>query len=437
MHYENFSVHLSSLEEGAIRTRVLSSPAGEDQATSLRKLPIEAGREIRERFSDPDQRLEVGRIKSFGRELFESLLPLDLVRLWERSRSAAGHEAGIRLRLHMDVRRQSEWRLGEIPWELVCDPVDRHQSYLCLDRRISLVRYYEVPEPSQPVPRELPLRVLMVCPQPRGVADLGASNGWQSVVEGWSERDGVEVEYLVTPTRSGLRAALVAKPWHVVHFMGHGDLDPLTGETSLLFETDHGRVDLVDGHLLARMLRGTSLPRLFVLSACDTATTKPFQAPRTSAVSMPNVAGSLLAGGVPAVIAMQSPICNRAADVFSRRLYQRLADGALIDDAVAEGRVELHLSFPERLDWAIPVLCMRIPDGRLFAAREKDVSGDAPVGGEDRVELEARRVKGRQVFTNEFGRQPKPPDSRSRVMKLDIDEMDGDQTVCNRYEPQN
>ncbi|HSN87195.1 MAG TPA: SUMF1/EgtB/PvdO family nonheme iron enzyme, partial [Thermoanaerobaculia bacterium] len=83
------------------------------------------------------------------------------------------------------------------------------------------------------------------------------------------------------------------------------------------------------------------------------------------------VATALVLGGVPAVIAMQLPIADEAAITFSRTVYDRLAAGDPVDAAVAEGRQALYAASRDTVEWAIPVLFTRIPDGRIFAPQAR------------------------------------------------------------------
>ena len=65
---------------------------------------------------------------------------------------------------------------------------------------------------------------------------------------------------------------------------------------------------------------------------------------------------------MPAVVAMQFPISDKAAIAFSETFYQRIAKGDPVDVAMAEGRKKLwHLE-----EWATPVLFLRSKDGVLF-----------------------------------------------------------------------
>ena len=73
---------------------------------------------------------------------------------------------------------------------------------------------------------------------------------------------------------------------------------------------------------------------------------------------------------MPAVVAMQLAIADRTAVAFSREFYGALADGWPVDAAVQEGRrsivIALGNRWQEYVDWAIPTLHMRAPDGVIL-----------------------------------------------------------------------
>ena len=74
--------------------------------------------------------------------------------------------------------------------------------------------------------------------------------------------------------------------------------------------------------------------------------------------------------GIPAVLAMQYAITDRAAIEFTTTLYESLADGYLVDAAVTEARKAISLAVNHSVEWGTPVLHMRAPDGVVFALTE-------------------------------------------------------------------
>ena len=99
--------------------------------------------------------------------------------------------------------------------------------------------------------------------------------------------------------------------------------------------------------------------RLVVLNSCEGART-------TLTDPYAGVATTLVQLGVPAVVAMQFEISDRAAIVFAEELYTNLIGRRdPIDAAVAEARKAIY-SDVDRVEWATPVLFVRDPDVQLF-----------------------------------------------------------------------
>nr|MBA2346079.1 CHAT domain-containing protein [Rubrobacter sp.] len=202
------------------------------------------------------------------------------------------------------------------------------------------------------------------------------------------------------------RAMRRGGPWHVFHFVGHGDFDVARQESAIaLTDGETGREHLLRSRDLARLLDGHRYLRLVFLNSCEGARGSegdPFS----------GTAATLVHNRIPAVVAMQYEVTDKAAIEFSRSFYEAVADGWPVDAAVTDARVAV--SMDSMLEWGTPVLYMRSPDGRLF-----DISTDAqPVGStseqtEDREEDSLRRyregvesawVDGEKMHEHEVGR---------------------------------
>jgi hypothetical protein len=89
------------------------------------------------------------------------------------------------------------------------------------------------------------------------------------------------------------------------------------------------------------------------------------------------VAPGLVADGVPAVLANQYPVLDRAATAFSLHFYWCLTQGLSLGDAVKESRIALKYSGGDLISWAVPVLYARNPDAKLcerISASDLEVS---------------------------------------------------------------
>jgi beta-lactam-binding protein with PASTA domain/outer membrane protein assembly factor BamD (BamD/ComL family) len=96
-------------------------------------------------------------------------------------------------------------------------------------------------------------------------------------------------------------------------------------------------------------------------------------------------AATLVRRGIPAVVAMQYQITDKAAIEFCSAFYESLADGLPVDAAVTEARVAV--SMDSMLEWGTPVLYMRSRDGRLFDISSVKRPSEQPLGITDQEEL--------------------------------------------------
>ena len=110
---------------------------------------------------------------------------------------------------------------------------------------------------------------------------------------------------------------------------------------------------------LARLLADYRSLRLVVLNACEGA--------RGSGQDVfSSTASILVQRKLPAVLAMQYAITDRAAIEMARSFYEALADGLPVDTAVSEARKGISFAVTNTVEWGTPVLFMRAPDGQLF-----------------------------------------------------------------------
>ena len=105
--------------------------------------------------------------------------------------------------------------------------------------------------------------------------------------------------------------------------------------------------------------------RLVVLNACEGA-----RGGKRDIFS--STASILIEQGVPAVLAMQYEISDKAAVEFSRSFYEAIADGWPVDAATSEARMAIRLEAGNSFEWGTPVLFMRAPDGLLFKLQPRD-----------------------------------------------------------------
>lgn len=359
-----------------------------------------------------DKDITGARLVELGKRLARCLLPEE-GHIRERFRAAverAGSEGGVRLRLIITDHRLARW-----PWEYAYLPLvegpDALRGFLTLNPRISLVRHVPLPVPhpgaEAGVPQELrELRIALVGAVPAGAQALEVERDLENIQRaiGGAEVEGLRVAcepVLRDATVEELERALI-RPGsvQVLHFSGHGgarrDIDPFgpgyveEGFLSLLRDKQtkaHRRLAAGD---LARLLAEDGV-RLAVLSACRTGDQ---QGPD----AWGSVAGALVAAGVPAVIAMQSRVNDDEAVAFSTAFYGALAAGVSLDEAMSLGRAAMLRrgsageDAPIGVEWGVPVLYSRMPDGALFPERMAK-AGAAAAAVRHLLRTSAQRIK--------------------------------------------
>lgn len=384
MRFEDFVLQFDTSSRGGFRARVLKSPFGEGVVGF--SLPPGVGgaaldpsgisRSISEISRDlvaPSAPVLTAQPPlEIGMELYRSIFQGQVRTLLDKSlgQLEVSPNLGLRLKIKLDPSDEETGALADLPWELLCD--GETEDFLALSRRTSVVRYLDVPRPSQPIPFTPPLRILAVGASPRGMQPLDLDEETRRLEELDRSSTGVEVRFLPHASAGTVREALSEDTYNVLHFMGHGTFDRASGEGMLAFEGSDGSADLVSGKAFATKLRDLRSLGVVVLNACNTA-----RAGHQGGSPFRGVATALVLGGVPAVVAMQRPISDRAAIGFSTAFYRHLAKGDSIDVALTEGRQAIHSAKPESFEWATPVLFLRMPEGNVFVARAAEPPAEA------------------------------------------------------------
>ena len=366
MEYHDFVVGIERDGPGDFRKRVLDSPAGQGSDPFVPPFPLEGLANLLDGLG-PD--VQSGRVpREIGTALYQALFSGQVGVLYAESRGRAeGIGRGLRIKLRFDSGLSGMSWVPMLPWELIFRPDT--EEFLGSDLHSPVVRYLEVPRPAALPAFQPPLRILVALASPRGSDPLDLEEERRRLQKALSGRPGeIDPDFLEHATLEGIRTKLRSRPFHVLHFMGHGGWNSNTGEGSLLLETADGNRDLVGGPLLADAIKGTTMPVLVVLNACDTARSACVE----GASPFGGVAAALVRKGVSAVVAMQFPVTDDAALPFAGALYSRIAAGDPVDTAVTEGRMAIRTVLRDSMEWATPVLFMRTPDGLLFESRSKE-----------------------------------------------------------------
>jgi hypothetical protein len=382
VRYEDFSLLLEAPREGVYPV-IVRSPAGEARGTFEIPLPGEnrppAGAAVssestRDMSASAPARFDPTEV---GSRLFQALFSGPVRDLFERSlgRIEDDPERGLRVVLRFDPDQLEAGRLAALPWELLYRKEQR--QFLNISRKSPVVRFLNVPR-SLPPRLEPPVRILIAIASPAGYPPLDTLRELRRIEEALDLVANAERSTLLNATPETLRERLLEETFHVLHFIGHGSFDAVSGQGALLFEDDAGRERRITGPVMADLVRDFTSLRLIFLNACRTAELS------TALDPFAGLAAALVMAGVPAVLGMQIPISDAAAIAFSGVFYERLAAGDPIDTATIEGRMAVRLADPDSQEWATPVLFLRNQDGQLFdpapASRQPGISPEIRAG---------------------------------------------------------
>jgi len=374
--YEPFEIEISPKQDGGftLEARFLglkhesAIPAG---------LPLLSSQEVKE----ASTWLERGFIdrayaQDFGMRLFRTLFPPSAETFYREALQRVSPEGGLRILLSQPLPDE----LAGIPWELLYDP--QGPGFLARSALAPLVRHYtDVPLPHE-LPAEGPLNVLVVTASPAGkppvstqaeieaisatlaksaynplellsltATQLKRSRSLQGLRRRLSTRRLVEITVLAEVTRSSLQNRLLearslGQPFHIVHFVGHGEQD----EAGSFLLLEDGPISAED---FAEIVAEPSV-NLVVLNACETA----------ASGLLDSSAEACLRRSIPAVIGMQVPILDHVAIEFAREFYNAWAGGEPIESALAYARRLMSQEAPgAAVDWSIPILYMGTAQG--------------------------------------------------------------------------
>ena len=232
---------------------------------------------------------------------------------------------------------------------------------------------------SRPKKVDLPLRVLGIVSSPRGLPLLDTDGEKERLESALADRiqDGsVLLHWAKAATWYSIQDLLLRHPWHVIHFIGHGDFDLDRDEGILSLVGENGRANNVEASRFADLLKeARPIPQLVVLNSCSGAASG-------ASDLFAGTASSLVRSGITAVAAMQFEITDQAAIAFARGFYAALSEGRGIDDAVKSGRISILGSSGSTLEWITPVVYLRGDESQIFEIRRPEGSDIASLRSE-------------------------------------------------------
>jgi hypothetical protein len=296
-----------------------------------------------------------------GQRLFDTLFAdKDLREAWGEAR---GQSKQRRIRLRIDARE-----LRSLPWELLRDDDD----ILAAQADTPFSRYLATEQPWGGAIAARPIRVLAVISNPTDLkekydlpsADVSVETSALRVAlapspsQGEGRGEDVSLTFLPAPITLARLEEALQQGYHILHFIGHGAFNEKKQQAALYLQNDEGTAQRVSDDEFAGMLKRLSAPpQLIVLAACQSAT-------QAQTATFSGLSPKLVQIGIPAVVAMQDNVTVLTARQFSTKFYRRLLEHGTVDRAMNEARSLLITN--GRFDAAVPVLFMRLRDGRLW-----------------------------------------------------------------------
>jgi len=302
----------------------------------------------------PEQ--DIKKVETFGDRLFQTVIQQGRIReLYRqsltRAREKEGGAGALRVRINIDP---AAWELSTLPWEFLYDRDDGPGRFVSLQQDISLTRFVVTDRASASPAVPPPLRVLGMVSNPKGDLDVGAER--TEIERGLADDDRIEIIWTDGGTLRDLEAKLNDE-FHVFHYIGHGDFDPVKKEGVLVLEDGEEGMQMVSAEAIRR-----NLPRsleVAVLNACKGAT-------GSGSSLFSSTAVELVSGGLSAVVAMQYEITDKGAGAFAAKFYQRLAAGDYLETAMEAARGAIADAKAGTLEFATPVLYLQGTEGRLI-----------------------------------------------------------------------
>jgi hypothetical protein len=233
------------------------------------------------------------------------------------------------------VRIAAGQRLGHLPWELVV----RDGSYLAVSESAPLLPVRAARSNATlgaVVPQHnRPLRVLFMATSPEGVEPVLSYEAEEAGILGATADTGTELVVEESGTLEGLRFTAQSYGtgyFDVLHVSGHATIDD--GQPKFLVENELGGPVLATAEQIARTMNG-QWPRLVFVSGCLTGGA-------SDRGTIPSMSESLVQAGALVVLGWALPVGDVSASVFAAQLYQELAAGASVDDAVVAARRQLY-----------------------------------------------------------------------------------------------
>lgn len=328
--------------------------------------------------------------QAYGEALYAALFSEPIERAYQKAQGVAEAKTNGKLRLRLQIDPDASI-LQTLRWERLGLPVSEQTVPLSVSGQTPFSRFFSresaISEPLTQRPVRMVVAISNPSNLPTGFAPIDVEQEIGSLLLSLGElRTSGKLRVTLLPGRSGVSKSLRRQlqqagvaiddgattldavqdrllNCHLFHFLGHGVFvfgEPF-GTSVLYLEKPDGRVHFAkDDEIISRLGDGSRVPRLVFLAACESA-----RRSATTTEAFVGLGPKLVQAGVPAVVGMQDLVPMQLARQLTAGFYRGLLDHGVIDQALNDARLLLFNS--EYTEWSVPVLFMRIRDGRLFA----------------------------------------------------------------------
>lgn len=340
-----------------------------------------------------------GQMAEIGRGLFKNIFHYsdDTQKLWF---AVCDKLCETRVTILTEVQEATA-----IPWELMRDPTT--DTPLALRARAFVRASRQAAQtPRLPVAESGPIRILLVICRPGGRDDVPFRSVASRLIRGIDEaaRQAFQLDVLRPPTFEALAEKLsdakeAGKPYHVVHFDGHGSYlkekgsEGKTINRGYIYFERYSRLLGIDaekrnGVELGKLLVENQVS-LLVLNACQSAYVEAPEKPQeikdqegefNPVRAFGSFAQEVISEGVAGVVAMRYNVYVVTASQFIANLYSALANGQTLGQAVSLGRRQLaaqplrEIAYDRQplQDWCVPVIYEVVPIALFPGPQEKE-----------------------------------------------------------------
>jgi len=301
---------------------------------------------------------DTSQIITYGKALFQKLFPgiQDKTHIGDFVEINASNDYPTHVRINDELLRSKGF---QIPWEALHFE-DPGSKPLAIDPEVAISRLLPGKNPFGPtVEIEDSIRVLIFSSRPEGEGEVEAIDEVNAIISelcddlhqelGDEFRSAFSVKQIDQSNREKLRSTLSEFKPHIVHYIGHSDFgDDGTGVLIFHDSEDSDAKDPVSTADFVDIF-SENRPILILLNSCLSAISG--NQPYTG------IAKSLIASGIPYVVAMQNYITNKSAIKFSTAFYRSLEGNSPVWAAVSAGRGDIKAQKkPYRFEYITPVL---------------------------------------------------------------------------------